>query len=376
MNSPSLVDGCHQLAMLGRFLARRSWITLCTGIVLFVVVKNGVRYSGWEGSINEALLAFPDAVNYNSSALLVMLVASFVPVEQRASSVLTLIPQVMTLVLVLILTARRIGVGHGGRLKARQLAALVAVAASPIVTLLLGNIGFGRDWLPVLWLAVMVLAKNVGWSAFCVMLAAFSNPEQTVVAVAIILIAVQSSSLVSWRRRARLWAILATAVALPIFVWQFLSGEESRLLFLLNNLESTSRSFVGDPYISVYAGLSASWVIVILWSLLERPYGRVWPTWLALGLGFLSMAVTTDGTRVFSIILTPLILILIVQLTSPSTAELASARSDDYSAMLAIIVILSLMMPAVTWAGSAGLPATSSAASLVDTIHRLTSELP
>lgn len=365
-----------KLQSIGRWFSRRNVATIALVVGALAVLRNGVRYSGWEGSIDQALAAFPVAVNYNSSALLAIAIAALVPVEARSGALLNLIPQLVTILIILVLARRQLVRSlECVDQRACGITAIVAVSLTPTVTLLMGNIGFGRDWIPVLGLGLAALARTGRVALGGAVIAVLGNPEQAVVALGLFLLAVQSQPLRRWRRRGAVMFVAAVAVSLPLALWQSLSGSESRLTFLVSNFQSTLSAFVTDAYIATYAALSASWAIVLFWSLSQPAGRRLWPVWASVGLGIGVMALTTDGTRVFAIIITPTILVLILNLVEKFAKAEAQTGIPYVQRLLAGLLLVGILMPAVSWSRHAGIPATSASASLSDTMSRLLVEM-
>ena len=363
------------LTNVGIWLVSRSTVLLTFIVVLLLVVRNGLRFSSWEPSISEAMVALPSAINYNSSAIIPMGLAKFIPNDLIDGPLVTLIPQLLTIGLLLLITGR--SVARQLEILDRRIGVLIAVLAvalSPMVTILLGSGGFARDWIPILGLAGFAIFSRPAYAFIGLGFAALGNPEQALVAVLILAIASYSPQLIGFRKRALSGLVLAFLIFLPIQIWEKLSGSESRAIFLVHNLRRTLGAFLPDAYVAVYASLAASWVVVVIWIVVARKFGRVWPVVASLCVGYLMMAVTTDGTRVFSIIITPLLLVLIVQFSvrAAQRNEAMPPRPNNLGKLVvAFIAVLGVLMPAATWAVHGGLPATSALSSLKSTISDL-----
>ena len=365
------------LVAVGAWLMARSTLTLVMLLVGIVVIRNGMRFSAWEASVDLALAALPSASNYNSSALFSLLIAALLPETLRSGPLVTILPQVGTLVVIALIVRRRLILDTNGQAsKAQRWAVIFAIGVSPIATLLMGNIGFARDWVPLLGLAMFVGARTRAVAIAGVVLAGLGNPEQTVFAIVLVLIATWSPALSNYRRLAATGLVASLVIFIPVQIWQVLSGTESRALFLIRNWHATVASFAPDAYIAVYASFSASWVIVVLWLAGSRRVGKIWPVLVGLLLGYVLMAFTTDGTRVFTIVATPLLLIGILSVVQAPEELVARSESPvtRYEGLLGLILVAGLFMPAVTWSVNAVLPATSSVGSLLGVARTLVSD--
>lgn len=365
------------LMCLGAWMTSRSAVILVSIVVAIGVLRNGIRFSPWEPSIDLALVALPSAANYNSSAIFSLVIAAVIPSSLKGGALVTLIPQLVTLILVALLLRRRLIFDtHGRASKAQLWAVILAFSLSPIATLLMGNGGFARDWVPLLGLAIFVTACSRPIAIAGVVLASLGNPEQTVFALAIVLIATWSPALRNYRRITVHGLMASFVIFIPVQIWQAASGSDSRAVFLIRNWNETLGNFAPDIYIAAYASFSASWVIVVLWLANSRHVGIIWPILLGLFLGYVIMALTTDGTRVFTIVTSPLLLMAILSIVQ--APEELVGRSEfapkSHSGILGLILVAGLLMPPATWAVNAVLPSTSSTGSVLGVARSLIME--
>lgn len=201
--------------------------------------------------------------------------------------------------------------------------------------------------------AVLITFLGMRWFPFLIglTLMLLGNPEQTVVALSVLLLLSGIPRLKVWRRR----AIAGLLISLVVFL--FLSslarsvGAKSRLEYLPDYLSNSFYAFAANLPLSLYAAFGAFWLIAA-WIFVHL--NRNERIWLVVGLVLAPLAVTmitVDQTRVFVGVSVLAVFILLKTYLADIKQNL-DARG--ISSVIAAALIIVLFLPVIDIWGSDG----------------------
>jgi hypothetical protein len=176
---------------------------------------------------------------------------------------------------------------------------MVLIILGPIGVVLLNNLG-RHDVLVILGgLALGFLGRNWRWALAGAAVMVLGNPEQAVVASAVLLLLTFSRELRPWRAGAVIALSISSVAFIVLSTWAAGAGVGSRATFVGGLLGNSIYQFFGNFPLSLYAGYGVIW-IVILWSLFQARTPLRWLILICLILIPAAMtAITLDQTRVF-----------------------------------------------------------------------------
>jgi len=176
---------------------------------------------------------------------------------------------------------------------------LIALGLGPTITVLLGNIG-RHDFL-VIFGAVIVGLRGYRWwgMTFGSLLMFLGNPEQSVVALLLLVLLGLTTRFRPYLARASVSTLIAFTCFAGLQIWANSLGADGRADWLGYHLNASVLNFFGNAYLSIFAGYSVMWILV-MWTLVRsQGRDRILLILALIVIPFAVTMITADQTRVF-----------------------------------------------------------------------------
>jgi hypothetical protein len=234
-------------------------------------------------------------------------------------------------------------------LVARLFLALVIVG--PIGLILVNRIG-RNDVFMILGAVIFALCgyRLLGL-AFGLLFMILANPEQAVVAMAILLLVSMIPQLHHWRNKAFWGLMILSLVFVPLWLLAKSTGVKSRIEYLPDFLSNSFYAFAANLPLSLYAAYGAVWLI-LGWVVLNSQ-NRV-RIWLLIALVVIPVSVTmitVDQTRVYVSITAVTVVIVLRDYLPKLIDQLVNLR---FKPILATGFLTVMFLPVIDIWGSSG----------------------
>jgi len=224
----------------------------------------------------------------------------------------------------------------------------IALIISPVPAVFFGATRWAPDWIHIFALGMFVLVTSSIWAWIFALAALLAHPEQSSVALLILLLVSHVEPKLVPRRRALMALSVGLAILLAIRIIDQGPDDSSRVSAFADLWRSSSSSFYSDSPGSLYAVLGGGWVIIVAWFWMKRRHrcSYLLPIGLIIALGVTIF--TYDGTRVFVGVYVGAILIGILSLSSWIEGQSRLNESMAH-AWFGLFVVVSLFMPPIIW---------------------------
>jgi hypothetical protein len=232
--------------------------------------------------------------------------------------------------------------------------ALICLGLGPTISVLLGNVG-RHDFLVIFGGIILGLRGYRWWGAIVgAALMLLGNPEQAVVALAIASLVSFVSRFKNYRTKVLTVTGAAFLIYLALEMWASSLGIQGRSDWLGYHFKVSLLNFLGNGYLSLFAGYSLLWILV-LWAV--RKTGgreRVILIIAAIVVPFAVTLTTADQTRVFVGVSTAVLFMIISVDITPFTEALARITPNVVAWAFAVAVFLPVLD--VTYRGFQRIP--------------------
>jgi len=228
---------------------------------------------------------------------------------------------------------------------------LALVIVGPIGMILMNRIG-RNDVFMILGAVIFALhGRRILLMLIGLVLMLLGNPEQTVVAMSILLLISMLPPLRQWRLKAFSGLVVALIVFAPLWLLARSVGVKSRIEFLQDYLSNSFYAFAANLPLSLYAAFGAVW-LVIGWIIISSSMrNRVWLLLALVVVPVLVTMITVDQTRVLVGVTTVAIVVLLKEFLPKLVQQVAEL---NFRPALAASFIIVLFLPVIDIWGSSG----------------------
>ena len=228
---------------------------------------------------------------------------------------------------------------------------LALVIVGPIGMILINRIG-RNDVFVILGAVIFALhGRRFFLLLIGLMLMLLGNPEQTVVAMSILLLISMMPQLRQWRMKAFAGLAVALVVFAPLWLLARSVGVKSRIEFLQEYLSNSFYAFAANLPLSLYAAFGAVWLILGWLFIKSSMRNRVWLLLALVVVPVMVTMITVDQTRVFIGVTTAAVVVLLKEYLPELVQQVADL---NFRPILAGSFIIVLFLPVIDIWGSSG----------------------
>lgn len=228
---------------------------------------------------------------------------------------------------------------------------LALIIVGPIGMILMNRIG-RNDVFMILGAVIFTLhGRRILLMLIGLVLMLLGNPEQTVVAMSILLLISMLPQLRQWRMKAFSGLVVALIVFAPLWLLARSVGVKSRIEFLQDYLSSSFYAFAANLPLSLYAAFGAVWLVIGWLFIKSSMRNRVWLLLALVVVPVVVTMITVDQTRVFVGVTTIAIAVLLKEFLPKLVEQLMDL---NFKPILAASFIIVLFLPVIDIWGSSG----------------------
>lgn len=231
---------------------------------------------------------------------------------------------------------------------------ILLIAVSPVTGVLLGITRWAPDSIHIVGISLFILLRKNPWSFFWLGIATLSHPEQSSVAIVLVLLMSFTSTTTIYPRKALFGLLVTFSLVLLLRLTEFTRGFRSiRADDLGTAWNDNLIDFLSNSPAALYSSLSVSWIVVISWLWIHRQERMVWMLPITIIISFTLMAITSDGTRVFIGVFCGVLIILIADITRwASQSGQSSETSSGIKLYFGALILIAVVFPLSVWSFS------------------------
>jgi hypothetical protein len=296
--------------------------------LIIMIIKNGLHFQGHSKILFQTVQDFPTPVSFASSNLLPISILQLFKInnEYRWNIFFGVLSLIAILVLLLSIQFR------SGQLKDLFSAFVIS---SPVLTLLSGNVGLLDIFPFAFWL--LYFYGPLRFRNLSILLLLLSTPEQGLVSLIAIWFLEKSTGKSFTNNQIRRLILLSATILVITNVWLLLNNVPARSWLLLKNFLGSAEVFLVNFPNLFLSGYGPIWLLIIYFVIRVQAKFSFSSVVALIVIPTLFTILTLDGSRVFIMISTPLVIIILREVFSDEK----SARMIRQNTLLITFFLIS-----------------------------------